>query len=180
MKYRGWKMSFGGDLLVFGNVHFGWQVDWASVASFFNRGHLSLCDSNPNHATGFSRGKPIFAIHQLQIIVPKSCKSYMLEPLYTPPKKLTWQWTITICNRKYIFNRLVFHRHVSFPGREWHWLSTSQNFSTFFFYTNLSLSRDIYIHLHISLRTSMATSPQKKYFILRSGGIGHWVHTSIT
>ena len=83
-----------------------------------------------------------------KLFVPKSCKSYMLEPLYTPQKKPTWQWKITICNRKYIFNRLVFHRHVSFPGREWHWLSTSQNFSTFFFYTNLSLSRHLHTFAH--------------------------------
>ncbi len=33
-----------------------------------------------------------------------------------PPKKLTWQWKITILNRGHIFKWWVFHCHVSFPG----------------------------------------------------------------
>ncbi len=32
------------------------------------------------------------------------------------PWKLTWQWKITILNRRYIFKWLVSYRHVSFPG----------------------------------------------------------------
>ena len=32
------------------------------------------------------------------------------------PRKLRWQWTNTIFNRRYIFKRLFFHCHVSFRG----------------------------------------------------------------
>ena len=32
----------------------------------------------------------------------------------TPSRKLTWQWKITIFNRRYIFKWLVFYGHVSF------------------------------------------------------------------
>ena len=33
-----------------------------------------------------------------------------------PPRKLTWQWNITIFNRKYIFKWLVFHCYAWFSG----------------------------------------------------------------
>ena len=33
-----------------------------------------------------------------------------------PCRKLRWQWNISIFNRRYIFNWLVFHCQVSFPG----------------------------------------------------------------
>ena len=32
-----------------------------------------------------------------------------------PSSKLTWQWKIIIFNREYIFNRSIFHCHVSLP-----------------------------------------------------------------
>ena len=32
------------------------------------------------------------------------------------PRKLWWQWKITIFNRRYIFKWLVFQCHISFPG----------------------------------------------------------------
>ena len=36
-----------------------------------------------------------------------------------PSGKLTWQWKIPIFNREYIFNRSIFHCHVSLPeGRQ--------------------------------------------------------------
>ena len=45
-----------------------------------------------------------------------------------PPRKLTWQWNITIFSRRCILKWLVFHCHVCFPGcivytsilLEWH------------------------------------------------------------
>ena len=37
-------------------------------------------------------------------------------PLVYPPKKLRRQWKIPIFNRKYIFQWLMFHCHVSFRG----------------------------------------------------------------
>ena len=36
--------------------------------------------------------------------------------MYAPSRKLTWQWKITIFNRRYIFKCLFFHCHISFPG----------------------------------------------------------------
>ena len=36
-------------------------------------------------------------------------------PFGIPFSKLTWQWNITIFNRKYIFKWSVFHCHVSLP-----------------------------------------------------------------
>ena len=32
-----------------------------------------------------------------------------------PSSKLTWQWKIPVFNREYIFNRFIFHCHVSLP-----------------------------------------------------------------
>ena len=32
-----------------------------------------------------------------------------------PSSKLTWQWKMSIFNREYIFNRSIFHCHVSLP-----------------------------------------------------------------
>ena len=37
-----------------------------------------------------------------------------------PSSKLTWQWNITIFNRKYIFKGSIFHCHVSLPEGSWH------------------------------------------------------------
>ena len=40
-----------------------------------------------------------------------------LQELWTlHPGKLTWQWKITIFNRRYIFKWLFFHCHLSFRG----------------------------------------------------------------
>ncbi len=42
---------------------------------------------------------------------PKWKKHHLL-----PPRRRTWQWKITILNRRCIFKLLFFHCHVSFPG----------------------------------------------------------------
>ena len=44
------------------------------------------------------------------------CLTSDVEKQQLHPRKLTWQWNMTILNRRYIFNQLVFHCHVSFPG----------------------------------------------------------------
>ena len=43
-----------------------------------------------------------------------------------PSRKLTWQWKITISNRRYIFKWLFFHRHVSFGGCRWDFLGNKR------------------------------------------------------
>ena len=40
----------------------------------------------------------------------------MKAALVIHPRKLTWHWKRTMFNRRYIFQWLLFHCHVSFPG----------------------------------------------------------------
>ena len=58
-------------------------------------------------------GPMVFAITRIfrSWMVPFGCK--MLGPI--PSSKLTWQWKIPMFNGEYIFNRSIFHCHVSLP-----------------------------------------------------------------
>ena len=39
----------------------------------------------------------------------------VVDSIYIPSSKLTWQWKFTFSNRKYIFKWWIFHSYVSLP-----------------------------------------------------------------
>ena len=84
-------------------------------------GHLYFCHLFPPKSPS---QKPFFSIIEssrfaelLEISCQNFTKFYLeifKEQTYPiPARRVTWQWKITICNRRYIFKWLVFHHHVS-------------------------------------------------------------------
>ena len=67
----------------------------------------------------------MFFFHDSTITVPSKKKMEIQKNANSSPKKnhfvvpsskLTWQWKITISNRRYIFKRSIFHGYVSLLG----------------------------------------------------------------